>query len=63
MKASQQVESKYFILLGVIIDDFPSVKQSAGVTLVYDDEDTIQEEWPDHEYVEVKLVQETTMDA
>ena len=39
--------------MGLIIDGFPSIKRSAGITLIYDDPKVLEEEWPDAEYIEI----------
>ena len=46
-------EQVYFIVMGLILDGFPSIKRSAGITLVYDNAEILEEEWPDAEYIEV----------
>ena len=39
--------------MGLIVDGFPPIKRSAGITLIYDDPKVLEEEWPDAEYIEI----------
>lgn len=44
---------RYYIVAGLIIDGFPTIKNSTAMTLVYDDAATLEEEWPDAHYIEL----------
>jgi len=46
-------EEIYYVVMGLILDGFPSIRRSAGITLIYDDAEILEEEWPDAEYIEI----------
>lgn len=44
---------KYYILIGLIIDDYPPIHRSIGVTPIYDNLQHLEEDFPNADYLEV----------
>ena len=44
---------RYYIVAGLIIDGYPPIKNSVAVTLVYDNAQDLENDWPEAHYVEL----------
>lgn len=59
----QEGTVRYYIVAGLIIDGYPPIKNSVAVTLVYDNVQDLENDWPEAHYVELVGTEKDTIDA